>query len=180
MRKQKGQAEREREKRKKAAMEGVLCTENRIWDHRIRGRSANHYTASFVTWLPVQSYRSKGHRPPVQPYSTELVFGRGYEVWALTQFWKVRNMAKKLITSLRRPDRTVYPLTAFVSCFMQIKHQIAQSLQWLSCGGTTREAGLVSRWWGKIFIFRVPHDGDNWILWILPPGIKRPGRGGGG
>jgi hypothetical protein len=66
--------------RNKAAMEGLLCTEDRKWDHRIRSRSANHYTASFVTWLLVQSYRSKGHRPPVQPYSTQLVFGRRYEV----------------------------------------------------------------------------------------------------
>jgi hypothetical protein len=158
-------------------MEGVLCTENRIWDHRIRSRSANHYTASFVTWLPVQSYRSKSRRAPVQPCSTELVFGRGYEVGALTQFWKVRNLAKKLVTSLQRPARTAYPLMAFVSCFMQIKHQIAQSVQWLGCGGTTGEAGLVSRWWGQTFIFRVQNVCDNWILWILPPGIKRPGRG---
>jgi hypothetical protein len=56
------------------------------------------------------------------------VFGRGYEVGALTQFWKVRNLAKKLITSLRRPARKAYPLVAFVSCVMQIKHQIAQSV----------------------------------------------------
>ena len=84
----------QREKRKRAATEGVLCTENRIWDHRIRSRSANHYTASFVTWLPVQSCRSKGRRPPAQPYSTELVFGRGYEVGALT-VWKVAEPRKK-------------------------------------------------------------------------------------
>jgi hypothetical protein len=139
--------DKHRGKIKKAVLEGVLCTENRIWDHRIRSRSANHYTASFATWLPVQSYRSKSHRPPVQPYSTELVFGRGYEVGALTQFWKVRNLAKKLITSLR----TAYPLMAFVSCLMQIKHQIAQSVHWLGCGGMTGGSGVSFKMVGTDF-----------------------------
>ena len=74
-----------------------------------------------------------------------------YQASALTQFWKVRKPAQNFITLLRRPARTTYPLLAFVSCFMEIKHRIAQSVQWLGYGGTTCEAGLLPRWGQRCF-----------------------------
>jgi hypothetical protein len=80
-------------------MESVLCTENRIWDHRIRSRSANHYTASFVTWLPVQSYRSKGHRPPC----TTLQHGTG--VWK-----RVRSRSSYTVLESSEPRKETHNL----------------------------------------------------------------------
>jgi len=86
-------------KEKRAAMEGALCTENRIWDHRIRSRSANHYTASFVTWLPVQSYRSK--RPPSS--CTTLQHGTG--VWK-----RVRSRSSYTVLESSEPCKETHNL----------------------------------------------------------------------
>ena len=73
-------------------------------------------------------YRSKGRRHPVQPYSTELVFGRGYEVGALTvsESSEPREETHNLVTTSRSNG---LPSHGFRVMLHANKHQIAQSVQ---------------------------------------------------
>jgi hypothetical protein len=142
------------EKRKKAAMEGVLCTENRIWDHRIRGRSANHYTASFVTWLPVQSYRSKKGPPS---FCTTLQHGTG--VWkrvrSLSPYTVLESSAPRkephnLVTTSRSDGLPSHDFRVMLHANKTPDSSVSRvtRLRW-----HYRGSGGISRRWGQIFLF---------------------------